>query len=407
MARITVVTAGHLSTCPRMVKAADALCEDGHDVHVISSRSVPWATAADNAMRRTRTWRWTAVDHTPGTWLGWRRALRSRVSTRVVDTCGADRAPWSAAVRAYAPIHPELRRAVMASRADLIYGGTTGALAAAAGAAASLGVLYALDLEDLHVAESVGAGAARQDALATRVERRVLSGAAFLTTSSESIAEAYRARYQVEALAIHNVLPRGEPPVIAPTHGPLRLCWVGQVIGPDRGIEEAIEAVGTTSIPATLHVRGRETPFADQLRRLAVERAPLLELAVLPPIEPDRLVESCRDYDIGLAGEPLPVENRRLCISNKLFLYLSAGLAVVVTTSPGHSAVIADIGAAAVPYAPGDVAALAAGLRRWHEDREQLASARRASWAAAGRRWHWEHPEERGGLLSAVTRVLG
>jgi hypothetical protein len=38
-ARVTVVTSGHLSTCPRMLKSADALAADGHDIRVIATRT--------------------------------------------------------------------------------------------------------------------------------------------------------------------------------------------------------------------------------------------------------------------------------------------------------------------------------------------------------------------------------
>ena len=41
--RITVVTAGHLSTCPRMLKSADALAADGYDVRVVATHHEPRA----------------------------------------------------------------------------------------------------------------------------------------------------------------------------------------------------------------------------------------------------------------------------------------------------------------------------------------------------------------------------
>jgi len=59
--RITVITARHLSTCPRMLKAADALAEEGH---VVSTRATPWASDADAAVlkRRRDRWQWSVVD---------------------------------------------------------------------------------------------------------------------------------------------------------------------------------------------------------------------------------------------------------------------------------------------------------------------------------------------------------
>src|SRR5205823_503253 len=62
-ARITVVTGGHLSTSPRMLKTADALHQEGYQVRVVSVRHTPWATAADLVVRSTRTWRSDVVDY--------------------------------------------------------------------------------------------------------------------------------------------------------------------------------------------------------------------------------------------------------------------------------------------------------------------------------------------------------
>ena len=52
--RLALVTAGHLSTCPRMLKAADALAEEGYDVEVVSTRSTAWAVEADLALLAER-----------------------------------------------------------------------------------------------------------------------------------------------------------------------------------------------------------------------------------------------------------------------------------------------------------------------------------------------------------------
>ena len=45
--RICVITSGHLATCPRMVKAADALAEAGHAVRIVSAQFLDWAAEAD------------------------------------------------------------------------------------------------------------------------------------------------------------------------------------------------------------------------------------------------------------------------------------------------------------------------------------------------------------------------
>ncbi len=50
--RVCVVTAGHMSTCPRMLKAADALYGAGFDVRVVSASHTPWAVEADKGSAR-------------------------------------------------------------------------------------------------------------------------------------------------------------------------------------------------------------------------------------------------------------------------------------------------------------------------------------------------------------------
>ena len=61
--RVCVVTAGHLSTCPRMLKAADALHDAGYRVRVVSTRHVSWAWQTDLSVRDRRRWAWQVVDY--------------------------------------------------------------------------------------------------------------------------------------------------------------------------------------------------------------------------------------------------------------------------------------------------------------------------------------------------------
>src|SRR5688572_25855199 len=94
--RITVVTAGHLSTCPRMVKAADALASAGHEVRVVSTRFLGWATDCDQSiLSRPLTWRSKIVDysrdHAPVTAI--RTAIRQRVARAAAITAGIEQAP--------------------------------------------------------------------------------------------------------------------------------------------------------------------------------------------------------------------------------------------------------------------------------------------------------------------------
>jgi hypothetical protein len=408
--RICVVTAGHLSTCPRMVKVADALYGAGHDVHVVSTRVMAWATDADAALRRTRRWSWEAIDLRPEAdaflhrWTG----ARHRLARAVAGRLDAGAVPWPLATIAFGRASRELTAAIRRSGAEAVFGGTSGGLAPAHEAATAMGVRYGVDLEDLHIAEREDAGATLHHQLAQQVLARVLPAAAMATTGSAPLAHAYRALFGVEPLVVHNVWPRpldAAPRLPAP--GPLRFYWFSQHAGPHRGLEESIRAIGAADIDARLTVRA-DVPesYARSLYDLAGAAAPRLTLALQPPVAPDDIAASCAEHDIGLATELPVVENRDLALSNKLFMYLTSGLAVLATPVTAQQAVLAEIAGQVAWLDPAAPEAVAGVLRRWSSDRTSLAAAQERARSAALTRYHWEHPLERGRFLQAFARAF-
>ena len=203
--RVCIVTAGHMSTCPRMLKAADAMHAAGYDVRVVSASHTPWAVEADKELRTTRSWRWTVVDYSRATarLRQIQTGARRRIAHVLTRALGSSRVPSALYVRAYSRAHDELVRAITAEPADFVYGGTTGALAAVAEAADRMGIPYGLDLEDFHTGER-SALVDELDVVAERIERLVLPGAAFLTTSSPMIADAYAEKYGLRPRTIYN-----------------------------------------------------------------------------------------------------------------------------------------------------------------------------------------------------------
>jgi glycosyltransferase involved in cell wall biosynthesis len=361
-------------------------------------------------VRRSRRWRWTELRFEAGSRARLASGLRQRAALGVAALVGPGRAPLAVAARAFGRFHDELARAAAAEPADLYYGGTSGALAATAQAARRRRAPYALDLEDFHDGEyGLSPDGARLAALCARIERPLIARAAFLTAASSAIAAAYQAAYQRRPLAVHNTFPLGPPPATPPAPArALRLYWFSQTIGPRRGLEDAVRAVGVAGIRAELHLRGRALPgYLESLRALAASAAPQLSLEAHPPLPPDELVASCRGFDVGLSLEQTEERHRALCLTNKALTYPLAGLALALTDTPGQRELARDLGDGALVAPPGDVATLGAGLRRWSEDPSLLARARAAARGAAERRWHWEHERERGALLGAVAGALG
>jgi len=393
-----------------MLKSADTLAGAGHDVRVVATLHEPWAVATDADVRSHRPWPVTVVDYRPSAGVTyWRSGARHRTARAVASALGPERAPFAVVASAFGRVHAELVRAATAQPADLFYGGTTGALAAVAEAARRQGVPYGLDFEDLHSSESDEGNAALDHALAARIEAGVLRGAAFATTSSEAIAQAYRDLYGVTPVVVHNTfsLPFQPPSFARDDSAALRLYWFSQTIGPGRGLEETIAACGCAAITAQLSLRGRAEPgYIEALCALARSQAPGLEVIHLPYAPPDAMVDLARPHDVGLAVELMNVRNRQLCLTNKAFTYILAGLAVAMSDTPGQHALGVDLGDGAALVTPGDPRSLAAALTRWAADRGALDAAKRAAWDAARRRWHWEHREERGRLCELVRHAV-
>jgi glycosyltransferase involved in cell wall biosynthesis len=407
--RVCVVTAGHLSTCPRMLKAADALHAAGYQVRVVSTRHVSWAWQTDLCVRKRRPWAWQVVDYdrTSARARQLSSGVRFRGAQAAALAAGPARVPLAVGIRGYSRAHDELVSAIASEPADFVYGGTTGALAAVASGAHRLGVRFGLDLEDFHSAEQTDEGSALAHALAERIESDVLPKATFLTASSPMIADAYSAKYKVRPGPIHNTFSIDF--ANAPTRrGPLRLYWFSQTLGPGRGLEDVIAAVGRCGITAEFHLRARPIPaYAAGLTTFQARVAPSLKVVFHGPESPDRMIELAQGYDLGVSTEDGAVLNHRLCLGNKIFTYLAAGTPVLLTATPAQARLAMDLGAAATLYDPADVDALATILQRWNGDPNVRCVAAHEVRAAAHRRWHWEHANDRGALLTAFRNALG
>jgi hypothetical protein len=404
--RICIVAAGHLTTCPRLVKAARAFASSGYHVRVVSAMVMDRFRQMDIDLVAREGWEWDPIELTAdralARWL-W-TGVRHRAAKRIA-AFEPRRVPLRIATAAFHRLHRELLRRAARKSADLYYGGAGGATAAVADAASRRGAKFGVDLEDFHTGQAEGD--VRQT-IVERIERDVLERAAFLTAGSPAIADAYRAKYGLRVTAVCNTFPL---PAAAPTNGlgeegaPLRLYWFSQTIGAGRGLEAVVDAMALSRMPGELHLRGAvDDLFVTALRTRIARQAPRLRLVIHGVDSSQLMVTLCRPYDVGLAAEPGSSLNNALSLSNKALTYPLAGLALAVTDTPGHRPLIDDLGEGAVVYHPQDVETLASGLRAWNENRIALRAAKDASWRAAARRWHWED-HDRETLLDAARKA--
>lgn len=410
--RVCLVTTGQPSTNPRLVKEADALTGAGHTVEAIGAHWSAWASALDPELLRTRSWQFRYVGgdrRQPDLSYQWTR-VRHKLARSLWPRVGN----LDLAIRAYARPAAELAAAARRTPADLYIAHTVGALPAAVAAARQHGARVGFDAEDFYsgMQSMPGSEPDPQDQLAEVIERAWLPHVDFMVAGSPAMADAYAALYGIRRpVPIYNVFPLSyrpaHPPAPRNAQDPLRLYWFSQTIGPNRGLEDAIRAMGLLSAyPIELHLRGEwQAGYEAQLRTLAAEAGlPEGRLFSYAPAPPDRMAILASEFDAGLALEVPVSRNDDVKIPNKICMYLLAGIAVIATATTGQVGLMNEIPDAGILCPPNDPQALAAGLERWCRDRRALDRARSRAWHYGATRFHWEIEQQR--LLDVVEGRL-
>ena len=390
---VCLVTPGHLASAPRVIKEADALVEAGYRVHVVSGRSFPPADAMDAEILRQAGWHGTRVDGAaPGSIV---RKLARRLARSLVV-----RSPFASLSVAARAIHADAGRLASAAArvpADLYVGHCLPGLAAAASAARKRRCPYGFDAEDFHDAETEAALNVPADRVSVALlEGRLLRTCAHLTAASPLIGRQYAKVYQVEPRTVLNVFPRSQAPAAPVDPGPVsesrpaRVYWFSQTIGPGRGLEHIVEALGRMRTPVELQLRGY--PAAGYPAHLLAQaknaglKLPIRFLQPGPSVEMARLAA---DADLGLSIEDTVPLNRDLCLTNKIFVYLLAGIPQLLSKTAAQTALAPELQEAAFLGDLERPAAIAGLLDDFLGSPVRMASARRRAWELAESRFCW------------------
>ena len=393
--KVCLLTTMQPSLNPRLVKEADTLTAAGMDVTVVYAYMMDWASRADADLFQSRSWKAVQAGGNPRD----RRLsfhytrLRYRAGREILGLVPGRLAPVNWAL---SRITCELIKAAKQIPADLYIAHNLGALPAAIAGARKHGARAGFDAEDFHSDMVLAADRMPVDALAAEVEAACLPECAYVTAASPAMAQAYARKYRIDRpTPILNVFPlEDRPHQFRPTNpsGPLRLYWFSQTIGKDRGLEDAIRAMGILGTPdVELYLQGQwAAGYRKEIETLAAAAGLDRRQIVHLPLEaPSEVVRRASAYDVGLALEQAKSQNRDVTITNKLFTYILAGNAVAATITAGQKPVIDRIGAAGTCYAPGDAEGLARCLDPWLRDRSALDSSRRLSWEWGTRVYNW------------------
>jgi glycosyltransferase involved in cell wall biosynthesis len=404
---VCIVTPQALGSNPRVVKEAQALHEAGHDITVISVRTLAHVDRRDASILAEVPWRAERLDFTVRGRV-WR--LRRAAQTACVLTFRMTKSA-NLAGRAFSPFTGPLAAATKRVSADLYVAHYPAALPAAALAAQHHHALYAFDAEDFHLGDLPDRSEYEpEQRLIRAIEGRHLPGCAYITAASPGIADAYVDAYGIARPAVVlNVFPRAQAPsrntpAGAAEPGP-SIYWFSQTIGPDRGLECVVQAIGRSRIRPHLYLRGSPTSdFIGRLETIAGEAGVAGHLHILSPAAPSKMERLAASCDVGFVGETGWTASRRIALTNKLFSYLLAGLPVVMSDIPAHRGLASELGDAAWLYSTSDASSLAEVLDTLLRNPGRLAAARAAAFMLGQTRFNWD--VERAKFLEQVDGAL-
>jgi glycosyltransferase involved in cell wall biosynthesis len=439
--RVCIISPRHVSYNPRVVKEADCLADVGYEVTVVAICNHPVLARLDEELMASKNWSLITVDsrRQGKTWLFWLlMALRQKVCLIISRWC---RVGWIIE-RATCRQGPELSRLASMVQADQYLAHHAEALPIACRAARYYKGKLGFDAEDFHtgmdgksVPSYLWEGKRPEENLVKSIvlwhesqpqctsgrnvewlEDNYLSECDFLTAASPLIGMAYAIKYNLahkSVVVIDNVFPLAseeellEPHKEADSIRTVRLYWYSQIIGPGRGLETAVAALKNLPIEVELHLRGDVSiDFSKRLRLIAKDIKVENRIHFHPVVPPQALVSESARFDIGLALE-LDVEtNRLLCLTNKIFTYLNAGLPVVATSTPAQADLAQNLGDVCVLCKPNDSESLAKSIMVILQRRNQFGTKvlRYEARKLAMEKYSWQKAEVK--LLKIIRESL-
>jgi glycosyltransferase involved in cell wall biosynthesis len=288
---------------------------------------------------------------------------------------------------------------------DLYIGHNLGALPAVVAGARANNKLCGFDAEDFHRNETSDDETDAAVVLKTEIEDKYLPLLNYFTTSSPQIADAYKRLYpSLQPMVLLNVFPAGNhnmPDRVSTS--PLRLFWFSQTIGANRGLQDAVNALQLLDKDLfELHILGSQARSNPAFIKALTESG--INLKIHEPVHPEMVIAFASQFDIGLAlEERLPV-NRDICLTNKIFTYMQAGLAVIASDTAAQQDLLSKNPTIGSIYPKGDGQALAAILSNYHQNKEQLITAQNEAFRFARLTYNWEIESLK--FLNIVENIL-
>ena len=415
---ILILTGNSLCHNPRAVKEAEGLAAAGYEVEILGSGAIPSYRLRDEKLVAGKKWEFTGLMSD--------LSVVEKLISRAQRYLGNQAHRWLGWENSWqlGPMAELLLKEGRKKKADLYIAHSEAGMWAAEQLRKE-GKRVGVDMEDWFSEDLLPeARRARPIRLLKELEKNLLCHGVHSTCTSEAMADALVEAYGCpRPTVIRNVFPLkeretidgkwkdrpgmakwtpcNEPKAARPQESPVSIHWFSQTVGPGRGLEALFQALDGLEGNWELHLRGNLKGYEGWLERVCPTSVKG-KMKVHGLVENEELLSRIAEHDIGYAGELAEPPNRNLTISNKLFQYLQAGLAVVASETAGQREARNSAPEAVLLFPPESAEKLKGQISRWIWDPDVRARARGSAWSV-GQALGWE--EESKKLVTAVSRA--
>ena len=401
-----------------MVKEAEALAEAGHEVEVLGSGICPEYRERDVRLTEGRKWRFTGLLAGQGSFEILVQRAKRRLGNQAHRLFGWENR-WQLGAVAGVLLKEGRKR-----NADLYIAHSEAGMWAAEELRKE-GRTVGVDMEDWFSEDLLPeARRSRPIRLLKKLEKNLLRHGAYTSCTSEAMADALVREYGCRRpTVVRNVFPlkdreeldgrwkdrpgmtkwmeRNDPSAERPNKAPVSIHWFSQTIGPGRGLEIFFEALEGMEGNWELHLRGNLKGYEGWLEEVCPTGV-RQRLTVHGLVENKELLSRIAEHDIGYAGELTDPPSRNLTITNKLFQYLQAGVAVVASDTRGQQEAAHAAEGAVFLFRSDQTNELKTTLSQLLQNPEKSRNYKKVAWTAGGR-LSWEPESQK--LVTGVSSL--
>lgn len=405
MNRICIVTTGQPSVNPRAVKEADILQANGFTVTVVFCFWIQWASDADRLLLQNVSWNFKLVGGTPfkNKWLYYFTKIRFKTNRRLNRIVGNK---LLIAERSQARCYDELLRTAKAIKADWYIGHNLGSLAVVTKAANFNSAKAGFDFEDYHREENENMPLYEQNRI-EYLENKYLPSLDYISASSPLITKRVKDNFPSFSrpfVTLLNCFPLSQQPKLTTkpdTDNSLKLFWFSQTVGRNRGLEIVLDAINILQDDTIqLWLIGKAS---NEIQNDFKHRAGRMQQNIhfVGVVKPDEIMAIAGTMDIGLALEQTRPVNRDICLTNKIFTYLLAGNAIILSDTNMQKS-FEQINKVGALFRVNDAEELAKKII-FFKNRERLSSQRLHNYQLAKETFNWESESKK--FLTTISSL--